>query len=1011
MKAEATSKLNIVLRYLGMDREYSGLRWVAEKEQYSDDPDIYLELERAAFFGATAVYFRLFPKSDLHPPKPQVYIYNYDNTKDVEEKSPDIHRSLWNSGVVPFCFIYAPSKICIYNCSKVPKADPDSEKFITKPHEIIKLAGNFQKKLQRYAASKFDSGLFWETEPGKSYQYNQSAYAKLLEQLKTAKENVINRMGNEHSTLVKKLLVILILIKYLEERIDESGNTALRSEDFYAEFNPQNPTLSGIFDNADDLLAVLRRLSSDKHFNGQIFQLTEEESKQVKKLDLDVLKAFTEGNIEIFGNAGGTGAIGQMTIWRLYSFDYLPIELISHIYEDFLTEKEGKAKPGVVYTPPYLVQFLIDRCMPLSKPKKDFKVLDPACGSGIFLVGAFKRMIQWWRIQNNWKKPDKENIEDLKEILKRNIYGCDIEEEAVRLTYFSVSLALLDALSPREIWGNVHFDKLISKNLFCVDFFQNLNNNNFPDDFDLIIGNPPFESKFTEAAKITDSNARASNPDRPKIPDQQIALLFLEQSLHLLRQGGNCCLLLSSGPLLYNTNVHGFKRYLFENNYFQDIYDFTPLRSKLFKSSTLKAKPAAVAVLVENSKPENKPVHHLIFRNTRVSGEKIEFEIDHYDFHRVPHKSALDSPKVWQANFMGGGRLHQLVARISTLPTLKDYLDKMVETKGWKVGQGWIKIQRSDKDVMNKIELLQDKINLSSKEKNELQKLKHKYVANWITDYPYIKTEDLDHNGIIKTEICPVKYFHRHRKDNKEIFEPPHLLIKESVKGKKIPVVLSNEYLTFKNKIFGIHAPKNDLAKLNKLEKYLSSSDKVALMWLLSGQVITSREAVPLKADILSLPDPSQNFKYDTIEEVLLDDIIYHYTEFRKNGEKSKILNKVSKSDLTEFGDYYCRILNSVYDSFHPSKPVFGEDFIVFPFILGETPEIEIPESIESIEEILRNLINHKAGYNLWIKRILRVYHKNVIFLYKPNQKRYWLRSIAIRDADETFLDLFKQGK
>jgi len=55
--------------------------------------------------------------------------------------------------------------------------------------------------------------------------------------------------------------------------------------------------------------------------------------------------------------------------------------------------------------------------MPLGHPKMKFRVLDPACGSGIFLVGAFKRMIQWWRVKNNWKKPHKENIEELKNIL------------------------------------------------------------------------------------------------------------------------------------------------------------------------------------------------------------------------------------------------------------------------------------------------------------------------------------------------------------------------------------------------------------------------------------------------------------------------------------------------------------------------------------------------------------------------------------------------------------------
>ncbi|MDH5561991.1 MAG: N-6 DNA methylase, partial [Deltaproteobacteria bacterium] len=62
---------------------------------------------------------------------------------------------------------------------------------------------------------------------------------------------------------------------------------------------------------------------------------------------------------------------------------------MSNIYEEFL-----ESKKGIVYTPPYLVNFLIDEQMPLTDfHKTDFKVIDPACGSGVFLVAAFRRMI------------------------------------------------------------------------------------------------------------------------------------------------------------------------------------------------------------------------------------------------------------------------------------------------------------------------------------------------------------------------------------------------------------------------------------------------------------------------------------------------------------------------------------------------------------------------------------------------------------------------------------------
>ena len=87
-------------------------------------------------------------------------------------------------------------------------------------------------------------------------------------------------------------------------------------------------------------------------------------------------------------------------------------------------------------------------------------------------------------------------------MLQKNIFGCDLEDEAVTLSYFSLGLALLDSLSPKEIWRNVHFNNLIGKNLFQGDFFKTLHGEKLDIDFDLIIGNPPFNSEFTEWADI-----------------------------------------------------------------------------------------------------------------------------------------------------------------------------------------------------------------------------------------------------------------------------------------------------------------------------------------------------------------------------------------------------------------------------------------------------------------------------------------------------------------------------
>ncbi|MGV8134123.1 MAG: class I SAM-dependent DNA methyltransferase [Mangrovibacterium sp.] len=1004
MGTSACITFSVALDRLGMSTDTSsGLRLVSQRTT-EQDPDLFLALEQANDFGATAVYFRFY--NDNRPPKPQIYIYDESDLILDKNKEADIHHKLWNAGIVPFCFIFKTSEVLIYNCGKKPQWDTDGENFITSPHDSINLLDDVQNKLQRYNVRQFDSGLFWDSSEGKQFKYEEGAYEQLLTQLKNVKSNIISRVGNENAALVKRILMMLILIKYLEERKDEDGKGALNPAEFYKPYNPKNPTLEGVLESADTFTAVLKDLSSKEHFNGQIFHLDEQELLALKeKINLSVFQYFARGDVAFFSK--GNQGIGQMSLWKLYQFNYLPIELISHIYEDFLADENGQKKKGVVYTPPYLVQFLIDQCMPLKEPKQDSKILDPACGSGIFLVGAFKRMIQWWRIRNDWKKPTKENIGELKQLLRNNIFGCDLENEAVTLSYFSLGLALLDSLSPKEIWRNVHFDNLIGTNLFQGDFFKTLHAKKLDSDFELVIGNPPFNSEFTDWAGTVNKQEKEDNPERPDVPDTQIALLFLEQSFKLLKEGGNCCLILPSGPALYNTNTHDFRKYLFDQHFFKGIFDFTPLRAKLFIGSSSNAKPAVVAVVAEKSNPEKRPCFHYIFRRTKASGEKIDFEIDHYDIHTVSHNTAAKNPGVWQANFMGGGRLHHLLDKISKTRTLGEYLDEMVGKNGWKVGEGWI--ESSDSKNIKRVKYLSEKKDRTENENKEFEKLEEKYKADWITGYDCAETETFTEEGKQSVKKCDIKYFYRSAKKNKEIFQPPHLLIKESVTGKSIPVVYSNQYLTFKHKIFGIHSPMGHNADLQKLKDYLKIENCVSLMWLLSGQVLTSREGVPLKGDILNLPYPQ--IQFDEIEKILLKDILDYYSDFRKAGERSKVLSFIDNKELDVFGKLYCRILNSVYGNFRPLAPIVGEEFIAYPFVLGDKPEIDIPSSIEAIESKLRNLIDAKRGYNLWIKRIVKVYHKNVIFLYKPKQKRYWLPSIAVRDADETFVDLYKQGK
>src|SRR5690606_7760030 len=149
----------------------------------------------------------------------------------------------------------------------------------------------------------------------------------------------------------------------------------------------------------------------------------------------------------------------QSRLWP-YNFDVIPIEFISSIYEEFFhaDRKNQEEAKGTHYTPPNMVRFLLDQVLPVSTYDKHPTILDPSCGSGIFLVEAFRRIIAFHNLIPNSRL----KVRDLQRILRNYIFGVDKNKEAVRVAAFSLYLTMLDYLEPKSIWQEGHiFPQLI----------------------------------------------------------------------------------------------------------------------------------------------------------------------------------------------------------------------------------------------------------------------------------------------------------------------------------------------------------------------------------------------------------------------------------------------------------------------------------------------------------------------------------------------------------------------
>lgn len=607
------------------------------------------------------------------------------------------------------------------------------------------------------------------------------------------------------------------------------------------------------FERAQSFCEVLRKnrclqLFEDlgKDVNGKIFELKEQEKQEIAKLDHRKLADFLDANLEN----------QQYVFWKLYDFNYLPIELISRIYEEFIPNRKD-----ITYTPTHLVNCMIDECMPLDSPKKNLRLIDVSCGSGIFLVAAFKRIVQWW--QNEQYKKTGEikapNIRKLKPILLNSIYGVDIEPEAVRLAIFSLTVAVCDMLDPTKMWEELMQEKLIdlSSNIIAEDFFDFIQKK---EKFNLIIGNPPFNSPVngkdrTEEKEKRDeywSDLTTKVVIEFEIPDKNIALLFLQQAMKLLEKGGLLSLVMPSGPLLYNKTLEYRKRFLSSYNVPQ-IFDFSCLSGVLFEGRNY---PVAV-IFVQNIPPDCKDILHVTIKRTRTSKEKLYYEIDKYDLYYVPKELAKEEQLIWKSNLLGSGHLYTLLKRLQVLRTLERYLIEK-KKQGWFYGEGYVVGSGGTKasHLTNRRMIPTDKFN-----------------ADTIKD------------GDIVTE--PARTFYRTAQENKAIFEPPHILIRESP---SLPVASRKDYLIFKHEIIGIHAPDHQEEELLELRRNIIVNRNLykMLLFSLSGRAGVSRSAGSvLKKDIMALPYPDDKNKLglSKAEQIICDDILGYAIAQLSKGE------------------------------------------------------------------------------------------------------------------------------
>jgi hypothetical protein len=225
--------------------------------------------------------------------------------------------------------------------------------------------------------------------------------------------------------------------------------------------------------------------------------------------------------------------------------------------------------------------------------------------------------------------------------------------------------------------------------------------------------------------------------------------------------------------------------------------------------------------------------------------------------------------------------------------------------------------------------------------------------------------------------------------------------------------VWEDHYLTFKAQLVGFCAPPQDLDRVRRAGTWLSNVKRPVQAYVaaISASLFSRRATAVCADEILAIPYPENGtLDVSTNEQILVDDIVDYYRDLIRLGEDSMAMLQRGQGALSDFTSVFVRQINAIYKK-NPLKPLPTQTLpgvICQAYVFGNG-KVDW-SGADELKGKLDALLNEQKGTALHVTRIARIYDRNFIFLLKPDRLRYWLRSVALRDADETLSDLRAQG-
>lgn len=604
----------------------------------------------------------------------------------------EAYRRAWSLGRARCLFLASDDELRVYALSTPPPRGPEDEHQLT-PLDVVERSADVATVLSKYHRESIESGVLFEQTP---FRADGRADEQLLRDVWQATEALA--AAGLPRPVAHGLIERVILVRYLEDReillpsyIEDVASRHQSWRDVHdstvgeLDWGPSS-TFVRCLDSKGLTYALFSQLATD--FNGDLFVISPSESREVTSEHLILIRRLLTG--------AGFNDQEPLFLWA-YDFNIVPVSLISTMYEQFYRAGTDDTK-GTHYTPPELVEYVLSRTLDEKQLNSKPRVCDPACGSGIFLVEAFRLMVR----HEMSTKGRRLSSRELRALLLRRLCGIDLNAEAIRLAAFSLYLAYLSYQNPRDIRSSGPLPKLIGSNIsdggerilqvadaFSSDIgrfpLRSWNSNAHQSEsssppFDVVIGNPPWDEPRGGQRSLAEKWAMEN--ELP-IGDRSPSQLFLWRALSLVGDQGTVALLVAA-TAFHNVRSREFRQRWINEVDLKVVVDFSSTRRIFFDGAVA---PFKLVIFTPRSSTQFGIARFETVRPTGALAASKSLPYASTDRRWVDQGALARHDYLWKVYTWGSNRDAALLSRLDIEERVENFLPRE-PSPGWGYQRG-----------------------------------------------------------------------------------------------------------------------------------------------------------------------------------------------------------------------------------------------------------------------------------------------------------------------------------